>query len=64
MSTPKAVRRALQAAGFTTADIADLVRNIKADAWDKGADAGRRVANEDPTMNLFVFDDNPYRGKR
>lgn len=35
--TLKAARRTLIAAGYNTADIAELVRGIKADAWDRGA---------------------------
>lgn len=61
MTTYKMAHKALVAAGFPARDITDLVRGIKADAWDRGADAGRRIADKDTTMNLFVFDENPYR---
>lgn len=59
--TLKAAKRVLLAAGYDESEISELVRGIKADAWDKGADETRLAFNSNPDMNLFVLDANPYR---
>ena len=48
----KAVKRVLLAAGYTSAEISELVRGIKADAWDKGYWHG---------INGHTGPGNPYR---
>lgn len=55
--TLKAAKRVLLAAGYDESEISELVRGIKADAWDKGLDDASRFES-------FRFADyvpNPYR---
>ena len=59
----KAAKRVLLAAGFTSAEISELVRGIKADAWDKGARWAAVESGVIPSEHVpwIVPDDNPYR---
>ena len=61
--TLKAAKRVLIAAGYTEAEISELVRGIKADAWDKGARWAAVESGGIPSEHVpwIVPDDNPYR---
>lgn len=59
----KAAKRVLLAAGYGADEISELIKGIKADAWDKGA---RWAAVECGEIDLEVHpwlvpEDNPYR---
>jgi len=54
-------RRTLVAAGYNTADISELVRGIKADAWDSGADWHMRADGVERVRRLTLDGANPYR---
>jgi len=56
-----AARRVLIAAGYTTPEIANLVRGIKADSWDSGADWHMRASGVDRVQRLTLDSANPYR---
>jgi len=64
--TLKAARRTLIAAGYNTADIAELVRGIKADAWDRGAIWAAVECGVIPNEGVawLVDGDNPNRSAR
>lgn len=61
--TLNAARQTLIAAGYSRADVSELVRSIKADAWDSGALWAAVECGVIPTERTrwLCGGDNPYR---